>query len=101
LYVLHPAAYHDIDDIWEHIAADSIDAADRVRDGIHSTIRSLVSFPHQGYRRPDLSSRPLRFTTVWEYVIAYVPDEKPLLVLAVIHGRRSPRTIAAVLRRRE
>jgi len=30
-------------------------------------------------------------------VIAYAPDEKPLAVIAVLHGRRSPRVIAAIL----
>jgi plasmid stabilization system protein ParE len=60
-----------------------------------------VPFPHQGYRRPDLTSRLLRFTLVREYLIAYAPDEKPLWVVAVMHGRRSPRIMAAILRGRE
>ncbi len=34
-------------------------------------------------------------------VIAYAPDEKPLWVVAVMHGRRNPRVMAAILRRRE
>jgi plasmid stabilization system protein ParE len=29
----------------------------------------------------------LRFQTVRNYIIAYAPDEKPLVVLAVLHGR--------------
>ena len=33
--------------------------------------------------------------------IAYAPAEKPLWVLAVFHGRRNPRLMAAVLRDRE
>jgi hypothetical protein len=33
-------------------------------------------------------------------VIVYAPDEKPLAVIAVLHGRRNPRVIAAILRRR-
>ena len=68
---------------------------------IEEGIRELVRFPHQGHRRPDLTSRPLRFQTVREYLIAYAPEEKPLLVVAVVHGRRSPRVIAAMLRSRE
>ncbi len=31
----------------------------------------------------------------------YAPDEKPLLVLAILHGRRNPRVIAALLRERK
>lgn len=58
-------------------------------------------FPRQGHKRADLTSRPLRFLLVREYLIAYAPDEKPLWVVAVMHGRRSPRVMAAILRGRE
>jgi hypothetical protein len=34
---------------------------------------------------------------VREYLIAYAPEEKPLWVVAVMHGRRNPRMIAAIL----
>jgi toxin ParE1/3/4 len=100
-FVLHPEAYADLDEIWEYIAADNLDAADRVREEVFQSIRSLVAFPHQGHSRPDLTSRPLRFQSVRDYVIAYAPDEKPLIVIAVLHGRRSPRVIAAILRERD
>ena len=100
-FVLHPEAYTDLDDIWEYIAADNLDAADRVREEIYETIRSLVAFPRQGHSRPDLTSRPLRFHSLRDYVIAYAPDEKPLAVIAVLHGHRSPRVVAAILRGRE
>jgi plasmid stabilization system protein ParE len=68
---------------------------------ILAAIRALVPSPYQGHRRTDLTSRPLRFINVREYLIAYAPDQKPLWVVAIIHGRRSPRVIAAILRDRE
>jgi hypothetical protein len=44
----------------------------------------------------------LRFHVVRDqYLIAYAPDEIPLWVVAVLHGRRNPRVMAAILRRRE
>ena len=100
-FALHPDACTDLDEIWEYIAADNQDAADRVLEEIHQAIRALVPFPHQGHSRSDLTSRPLRFHPVRDFLIAYVPDEKPLVVIAVLHGRRSPRVIAALLRERE
>jgi plasmid stabilization system protein ParE len=100
-YDFHPEARFDVDEIWEFIRADNLAAADRTVAEIFSAIRALVPFPNQGHRRPDLTSRPLRFTLVREYLIAYAPDEKPLWVVAVIHGRRSPRVIAAILRARD
>jgi plasmid stabilization system protein ParE len=98
---LHPEASQDILLIWEDIAADNPIAASLVREDILKTLRALVPFPQQGHRRPDLTGRPLRFARVRDYLIAYAPDEHPLLVVAVMHGRRSPRIMAAILRGRE
>jgi toxin ParE1/3/4 len=100
-YAFHPEAEADINDIWEYIAADNPAAADRVTAEIEKALDNLVPFPGTGHRRPDLTSRPLRFIVVREYLIAYAPDEKPLWVVAVMHGRRSPRVMAAILRGRE
>jgi plasmid stabilization system protein ParE len=100
-YALHPEAFIDLDDIREHIAEDNPDAADRMITEIFDGIRGLVAFPNQGYRRPNLTSRPLRFKLVREYAIVYAPEKKPLWVVAVFHGRRSPRVMAAILRGRE
>jgi plasmid stabilization system protein ParE len=100
-YALHPEAFADLDDIRDYVAQRNPDAADRVISEIFDTIRGLVPFPHQGHRRPDLTSRPLRFTLVREYLIAYAPEEIPVWVVAVMHGRRSPRIMAAILRGRE
>ena len=99
-YELHPAVLGDLDEIWEYIAEDNLDAADRVIAEIFDSIRALVPFPHQGFPRPDLAASPLRFKLVRDFLIAYAPDEKPLLIIAVLHGRRSPRVMAAILRDR-
>ncbi len=42
---------------------------------IFDAICALVPFPNQGYRRADLTSRPLRFIVVREYLIAYAPEQ--------------------------
>ena len=100
-FALHPLAAQDITDIWEYIAAENPLAARSVREDIQSAICALVAFPNRGHRPNDLTSRPLRFIRVRDYLTAYAPDEKPLWVVAVIHGRRSPRVMAAILRGRE
>ena len=86
-FALHPLAAQDITEIWEYIAEDNPPEARRVREEILSTIRALVPFPNQGHKRPDLTSRPLRFTLVREYLIAYASEEKPLWVVAILRGR--------------
>jgi toxin ParE1/3/4 len=100
-FVIHPAAFADLEEIWEFIAADSLDSADRVLEEIFEAIHSLVPFPQVGHIRADLTAWPLRFHPVRDFLIGYASEEKPLLVLAILHGRRNPRVMAAILRNRE
>jgi plasmid stabilization system protein ParE len=100
-YAFHPKGFTDLDDIRDYMAQSNPYAADRVMLEIFDAIRGLVPFRNQGHRRPDLSARPLRFTLVREYLIAYAPEEQPLWVVAVLHGRRNPRIMAAILKSRE
>ena len=100
-YEFHPEAEIDLEEIWEYIAPENVLAADRVIADLEDALENLASFPHQGHRRTDLTSLPLRFKRVRDYLIAYAPDEKPLWVIAVMHGHRSPRVMAAILRDRE
>lgn len=99
-FALHPEAFADLDEIRELIANENLDAADRLMDEFFSEFRMLAEFPRLGHSRPELSSKPIRFRVLREYLIAYAPDESPLWILAVLHGRRNPRVIAAILRGR-
>jgi plasmid stabilization system protein ParE len=99
-YAFHPEAVRDLEELWEYIAADSPDAADRVLSELFAALEMLGGSPNVGHRRPDLSSHALRFWPVRSYLIAYAPDVRPLWVVAVLHGRRSPRLLAALLQGR-
>jgi plasmid stabilization system protein ParE len=44
-YRFHPEAEGDLDAIWEFIAEDSLEAADRITDAIEAAIEALVRFP--------------------------------------------------------
>lgn len=100
-FVFHPDAVADLEEIWEFIADDDVTAADRVLEEIYKAIHTLVAFPQMGHSRSDLTSRPLRFHAVRDFLVVYAPGEKPLAVLAVLHGGGNPRVIAALLRDRE
>ncbi len=100
-YRVLPAVIDDIFGIWLFIAEDSVEAANRVESEIWDAFADLAQLPDRGHHRPDLTSRPLRFSLVYNYLIAYAPDEHPLLIVAVLHGMRSPRLMAAILRDRE
>ena len=100
-YDFHPGVRLDLDEIWEFVGADNPGVAGRLITEIVAAVDALTPFPGVGHKRPDLTSRPLRFILVREYLIDYAPDENPLWVVAVMHGRRNPRVMAAILRGRE
>jgi plasmid stabilization system protein ParE len=47
-YVLTPSAKRDINDIWDYIANDSIEAADRVLDSLEAAMIKLTKNPSVG-----------------------------------------------------
>ena len=100
-FSLHPDAYADLEEIWEFIAADNVAAADRVIGDVFEALRTLGDSPNIGHRRPDLTSKPVRFFRVRDFLVAYAPDETPVWIVAIIHGRRNPRVMAAMLRNRD
>ena len=100
-YAFHPEAFTDLDEIG-HTSQTTTSTQPTGYSPTSTSLSAHSRHHHIGHRRPDLTTRPLRFQPVRdEYLIAYAPDEKPLWVVAVIHGRRNPRVLAAILRGRE
>ncbi len=87
-HLLSPSAQRDLDEIWNYIAKDSEDDADRVVIKIRDAMRKLASMPGMGRRHPDLEDGSLRIWPVYSYLIIYKPEAKPLEVVRVIHGAR-------------
>ena len=86
-----PQAVEDLDTIWHTIAEDNQDAADRVEREILGACHRLAKHPRIGTKREDITPLPVRFWTVTKYpnyVIVYRPDNDPLQVIAVLHGKR-------------
>jgi plasmid stabilization system protein ParE len=38
--------------------------------------------------REDLTDRPLKFWSVYSYLVVYDPADSPLTIIAVLHGAR-------------
>jgi len=59
---------------------------------VESVIRGkfpyLADFPNAGHRRQDLTSAPVRFLSVYSYLIVYRPETKPLQIVAILHAHR-------------
>jgi plasmid stabilization system protein ParE len=96
-YVLGPDADHDLDDIWEYIARDNIDAADRWIAKLFDAFESLAQTPGLGHTREDLTPHAVLFWPVGAYLIIYRAQRLPIEIVAITQGSRD---IPAFLQRR-
>jgi plasmid stabilization system protein ParE len=96
-YVLTAEADEDLDDIWEYIAPDSIDAADRWDTKLREAFAMLADNPRAGHKRKDLTEKPVLFSPVGKYLIIYRVLEDTIEIVAVTQGARD---IPSYLRRR-
>jgi plasmid stabilization system protein ParE len=88
-----PEARRDLLEIWEYIAQDNVDAADRVEQEIRETILMLAGNPEIGHMRRDLTSKAVRFRAVHSYLIIYDPDARPLEIVRILSGYRDIATL--------
>ena len=96
-YVLSAEAEFDLDEIWEYIAADNIEAADRWIGKLFDAFEALGKTPGMGHRRDDLTAYPVLFWPVGAYLIIYRAESRPIEIVAVTQGARD---IPAFLSRR-
>lgn len=87
-FVLTPQARTDLIDIWNYIAEDSLENADRVLERLYDAFTRLSDTPGMGHHRKDLADTRHRFWTVYSYVIAYRDQTRPLEIIAIVHGAR-------------
>lgn len=75
-------------EIIDYVSADSPQAAARIGAAIHDALEQLAAMPEMGHTRVDLTKRPLKFWSVFSYLIVYDPASEPLTVMAILHGAR-------------
>jgi len=87
-YVLTEEADEDLVELWEYIAQDDIEAADRWDGKLRDAMSSLARSPGIGHKRPDLTDLPILFWPVGAYLILYRIRNRRVEVLAVVHAAR-------------
>ncbi len=87
-YVLSVAAELDLDSIWEYIAQDNLDAADRWIGRLFEAFEALAKTPGMGHRREDLTASAVLFWPVGAYLILYRARDAWVEIVAVTQGAR-------------
>src|SRR5258706_16062358 len=96
-YVLTPIAKKDVNDIWDYIASDGIEAADRVLDALESAMIKLAKNPGVGHWREELADKRHRFFPGYSYLIVYRHEAKPLQIVPGLHAARDVQNIFGLL----
>ena len=91
--ILTPRARQDVNDIWDYIADDNLEAADRVLAALESAMIKLAKNPGIGHWREELSDKRHRFFLVYSYLIVYRHETKPLQIIRVLHTSRDVQSI--------
>jgi toxin ParE1/3/4 len=79
--------------IWEYIALDNIDAADRFLESVHATFQELVRMPRMGHGRKFSQERlnnlrSFRVKDFPNYLVFYEPLPDGINVFHILHGAR-------------
>jgi len=77
--------------IWEYIALDNIDAADRFLESAHATFQELARMPRMGRARKFSHERlrnlcSFRVKDFKNYLIFYCPLPDGISVFHILHG---------------
>jgi plasmid stabilization system protein ParE len=97
-YALSPDALQDLQDIWDFVALDNVNAADQLEDEFFEAFEKLARQPRMGHTRPDLTERDVRFWPAGSYLIVYRDLAEVPQIVAVLHGSRD---VPEVMRKRE
>lgn len=96
--IISPFARQDLLDIWEFIAHNNIDAADRLREAAFRAFERLAGMPEIGtlrhFNNPVLAD--LRFWPILSfrrYLIFYRPTPGGVEIVRVLHSARDMTTI--------
>lgn len=98
LYSLGDDAVLDLEDVWDYIDRDNIEAADRWIAKLFEAFEMVARAPGIGHKREDWTNYPVLISAVGEYLIIYrATPGHPVEIVAVTQGSRD---IPAFLRQR-
>jgi toxin ParE1/3/4 len=88
--VLLPAAYDDLDEIFDYILLDNPSAAESMLDKIMASLQRLEDFPNSGIK---LTAKPLKYydfrmVITAPYIAFYRFIDDKIYIYRILHGSR-------------
>jgi len=100
---LLPAAYADMDEIFDYIMPDSLQAANETLDNIVSSLRRLEDFPQSGLFLNERSMKKFYFKMIIinSYIAFYRFIDEKVVVYRILHcARNYPHLLSIFLKQR-
>jgi toxin ParE1/3/4 len=87
---LLPAAYSDLDEIFDYIMVDSIKAANEMLESIMKSLHRLENFPHSGTPLVDHSMKNFNFKMIIidPYIAFYRIIVDKVIIYRILHCAR-------------
>ena len=87
-------AENDLNLIWDFIAQDNLEAANRVLNELQGAMELLAEMPEMAQKRPGLSKiypnlRAWPLPDYPNYLVFYLPVEDRIMVIRILHGARN------------
>ena len=93
-FILSPEARDDLQEIRDYLVSQGGRRLARyVLHEVVTAFRLLASHPDIGHLRQDLTTLPVKFWSVFSYLIVYDPAARPIAIVRVLDGRRDVQTI--------
>ncbi len=88
---LLPAAYSDLDEIFDYIMADNLQAANKTLDNIMSSLHRLKEFPQSGVPLAEGSLKKFNFKMVIidPYIAFYRFIDDEVIIYRILHCARN------------
>ena len=86
-YLLSAEAESDLDEIRAYLMQHGGTRLVRYVFGdIRKALNFLADTPRAGHLRPDLTDEPVKFWSVFSYLIVYDPTRRPLGIACILHA---------------
>jgi plasmid stabilization system protein ParE len=77
-YILSEDTDRDLNSIWDYIATDNVDPADRWVGKLFDAFDAIGDTPSIGHKREDLTAYPVLFWPVGTYLVIYRATLRPV-----------------------
>jgi plasmid stabilization system protein ParE len=86
---LFPQADVDLQEIWNTLAEESLENANRFNVDVDTTIQRLLEFPGIGHEHFYVRRERFLCYLVWSWLIIYRYDDTFVTVVRVVHAHRN------------